>query len=176
MVACGKGFLVAHPQPPAVRDFLPEDRPLLMRRAAARLAARHRRSLSAPVALSDDDGGGRLEGGRHQLVQARTAVRHPFRGDDRARLRASRLLVSRIAAIACAAAMSISTLQLTNLPNLRDYAKAPFTLALVMILIALAVRPWRRREVLLLSLGYGLGHGGRLRVSYGSAGRHPHRS
>jgi hypothetical protein len=50
----------------------------------------------------------------------------------------------------------VSSLQLANLPNLRDYGKAPFTLALVLILIALVVRPWRRRDVLLLSLGYGL--------------------
>ena len=52
--------------------------------------------------------------------------------------------------------MCLSSLQLANLPNLRDYAKAPFTLALVMILIAMVVRPMAPAHVLLLSLAYGL--------------------
>ena len=67
-----------------------------------------------------------------------------------------RLIVGRAAALAATAALTVSTLQLTNLPNLRDYAKAPLTLALVFVLVALAVRPWRPRTVLLLSLAYGL--------------------
>src|SRR5581483_8457674 len=45
---------------------------------------------------------------------------------------------------------------LANVPNLRDYAKAPFTLALLAILVALVVQPRRRRDVLLLALVYGL--------------------
>ena len=164
MVACGKGFLVAHPQPPAVRDFLAQktDRfscdelPPDLRLGTDGLYQRPWRYLMTTVAIAWRVVGiswSRLAPLFGILFAATTALVYAL----------SRLLVSRIAAIACAAAMSISTLQLTNLPNLRDYAKAPFTLALVMILIALAVRPWRRREVLLLSLGYGLVMG----VGYG---------
>jgi hypothetical protein len=64
--------------------------------------------------------------------------------------------VGRAAANSCAGALCVSTLQLTKHPKKRDYAKAPFTVALVFMLVALVVRPWRAREVLLLSLGYGL--------------------
>ena len=59
--------------------------------------------------------------------------------------------------------MVVSPVQLANLPHLRDYSKAPFTVALVMILVALVLRPRRTRDVLLLSLGYGLVMG----VGYG---------
>jgi hypothetical protein len=157
MVACGKGFLVARPQPPAVREFLFEktDRfscdqlPADLQLGTEGLYQRPWRYLMTTVAIAWKVLGiswsglaplfGVLFGATTVLVYA-----------------LSRLLVGSIAAIACAAALSVSTLQLTNLPNLRDYAKAPFTVALVLILVALAARPWRRRDVLLLSLGYGL--------------------
>lgn len=67
-----------------------------------------------------------------------------------------RLVVRRSLAVACAGLLCVSPLQLANLPNLRDYAKAPFTLALIAILVALAVRPLRPRAILLASLAYGL--------------------
>jgi len=67
-----------------------------------------------------------------------------------------RLIVGRIAAVLCAVVMCVSPLQLANLPNLRDYAKAPFTLALLWILVALVLERRRRRDVILLALGYGL--------------------
>src|SRR5581483_3194077 len=67
-----------------------------------------------------------------------------------------RLIVGRIAAAACGLALSVSPLQLANLPNLRDYAKAPFTLALLALLVALVIRPRRARDVLLIALAYGM--------------------
>jgi hypothetical protein len=67
-----------------------------------------------------------------------------------------RLVVGRAAAIVCAALMCVSPVQLANLPNLRDYAKAPFTLALIAILLALVVRPLQRRYVLALAACYGI--------------------
>ena len=52
--------------------------------------------------------------------------------------------------------LSVSTLQLTNLPHLRDYSKAPFTLAAVLILALLARLPVRRVVVVVLCLAYGI--------------------
>jgi hypothetical protein len=60
-----------------------------------------------------------------------------------------------IAAI-CACALAMSPTHLLNLPHLRDYAKAPFTLALILILGLLVTRPVRQRTVLLLALAYGI--------------------
>jgi hypothetical protein len=164
MVACGKGFLIARAQPTAVREFLFQktDRfscdqlPPDLKVGTDGLYQRPWRYLMTTVAIAWKVLGiswsglaplfGMLFGATTVLVYA-----------------LGRLLAGRVAAIACAVAMGISPLQLTNLPNLRDYAKAPFTVALVLILVALAVRPWRRRDVLLLSLGYGLVMG----VGYG---------
>ena len=67
-----------------------------------------------------------------------------------------RQIAGRGAALLCAAAMGASRLQLANLPNLRDYAKAPFTVVLLLLLVALVVRPRRPRDVLLLALCYGV--------------------
>ena len=50
-----------------------------------------------------------------------------------------------IAAGLCALAIAVSTLHLNNLPHLRDYGKAPFVLALVLIAIRLVVPPAPRR-------------------------------
>ena len=164
MVACGKGFLISRSPPPALRAFLMEqtDRfscdelPRDLKVGTDGLYQRPWRYLMTTVAIA-----WKLRGiswsGLAPLVGvlfgATTVLAYAL----------SRLIVGRTAAIACAAALCVSTLQLMNLPNIRDYAKAPFTLALVLILVALAVRPWRRRDVLLLSLGYGLVMG----VGYG---------
>ena len=67
-----------------------------------------------------------------------------------------RTVVGRSGAMFCVALLCVSPVQLANLPNLRDYAKAPFTLALIAILIALVVRPLRRRHLLVLSACYGI--------------------
>lgn len=52
--------------------------------------------------------------------------------------------------------LALSSMHLLNLPHLRDYAKTPFALALVLILGLLVSRPWRVRAVLALAALYGL--------------------
>jgi hypothetical protein len=97
-----------------------------------------------------------VDGARHQLVGLAPLFGVLYGLTTALAYANFRLIVGRAAAMAATAALTVSTLHLTNLPNLRDYAKAPLTLALVFVLVALAVRPWRPRTVLLLSLAYGL--------------------
>ena len=111
------------------------------------------------MALSDDHGRRRVDGARHQLVGPGAAVRCALRADDGSRVCAScRLLVGRAAAAGVrGGVVPCRRCSSTNLPNLRDYAKAPFTLALVFD----PGRPGRPAAggpatVLLLSLCYGL--------------------
>ncbi len=66
-----------------------------------------------------------------------------------------RLAVSRMPALAGALIMTVSPLQLRYLPQLRDYAKAPFILTLILILGLLVIRPFTPRRVLPLAIGYG---------------------
>jgi len=157
MVACGKGFLVSQPQPPALRDFLSEkadrfscdDLPRDLKVGTEGLVQRPWRYLMTSVAVAwmvlgiSWSGLAPLFG---VFYGATTALAYAL----------CRLLVGRIAAVACAGALCLSPLQLASLPNLRDYAKAPFTVALVAILVAIVVRPRRPRDVLVLSLCYGV--------------------
>jgi len=157
MTACGKGFLITERQPPALRAFLFEqtDRfscdelPRDLEVGTRGLYQRPWRYLMTTVAMAwrvlgiSWSGLAPLFG---VFYGATTLLAYAL----------CRLIVGRAAAFACAAALCVSPLQLANLPNLRDYAKAPFTLALALTLIALVVRPWRRRDVLLLALCYGL--------------------
>src|SRR5262249_22623926 len=53
------------------------------------------------------------------------------------------------------ALMIASPLQLRYLPQLRDYAKAPFMLALILTLALLVVRPLTRTRLLVLAAAYG---------------------
>ncbi len=157
MLACGKGFLVAQPQPAAVRAFLFEktdrlacgDLPRDLRLGTEGLYQRPWRYLMTAVAVTwmvlgiSWSGLAPLFG---VLYGATTAAAYAL----------FRLLAGRLVAIGGAAALCLSTTQLANLPNLRDYSKAPFMVALIVILVALVVRPLRRRDLLLLSLCYGL--------------------
>lgn len=74
-----------------------------------------------------------------------------------------RLGMGRLVAVAGALGLTVSAAHLTNLPNLRDYAKAPFTLAVILIVGLLVVLPATRKSVLLLSAAFGavlgLGYG-----------------
>lgn len=51
--------------------------------------------------------------------------------------------------------LTLSPLQLRYLPQLRDYAKAPFLLALILLLGVLVVRPFTPRRLLTLAACYG---------------------
>jgi hypothetical protein len=67
-----------------------------------------------------------------------------------------RLATTRAAALTGAVIMTLSPLQLRYLPQLRDYAKAPFLLTLMLILGLLVVRPFTRRRLLMLATCYGV--------------------
>jgi hypothetical protein len=167
MLACGKGFLIAQYQPPALRAFLFQETdrfscdqlPRDLKVGTEGLYQRPWRYLMTAVAMAWKVVGiswSRLAPLFGVLYGMTTALVYTL----------ARLMVARITAVACAAAMCLSTTQLANLPNLRDYAKAPFTLALVVILVAIVTRTWRPRALLLLSLCYGLVMG----VGYGFRG------
>jgi hypothetical protein len=66
-----------------------------------------------------------------------------------------RLATPRAPAAIGAAIMTMSPLQLRYLPQLRDYAKAPFLLALIFILGLLVMRPFSRGRLLALAACYG---------------------
>jgi hypothetical protein len=66
-----------------------------------------------------------------------------------------RLAVPRFPALVGAAMLIASPLQLRYLPQLRDYAKAPFLLTLVLILAVLVVQPFTRARLLSLAVAYG---------------------
>lgn len=61
----------------------------------------------------------------------------------------------RVLAVLCSIALIVSTLHLANLPHLRDYAKAPFVLAHVLILAWLLIRRPRPWQLLVLAAAYG---------------------
>ena len=156
MVACGKGFAASTPVPKALDDFL----------------SRRRDSFECQELPSD------LKVGRDHLYQEawiylqysvgwfwRVAgiswsgmgpVFGLFFGVVIALAYSIfRLGMSRPLAILGAIGMATSMPHLLNLPHLRDYSKAPFTLALVLIIGWLVTSPVRRSTVLLLSAAYG---------------------
>ncbi len=158
MVACGKGFVVAEAPRPAVLDEF-----LSLRRDA--------------IACSDLPPGMRV--GRNGLYQGawiylQTTVGWAWRilGISWSGMGPlfgllfgivialaygiCRIGMGRTTAMVCAFGLATSYIHLTNLPHLRDYAKAPFTLALVFILGLLVTRPVRRSWLLGLAAAYGV--------------------
>jgi hypothetical protein len=164
MLACGRGFHISERQPPALRAFLLEqtDRfscdqlPPQLTVGTKGLYQGAWRYLMTAVGVT-----WRIVGVSWSRLAVLCGVL--FGATAALAYLICRQIAGRAASVVCAAALVVSTLQLTNLPNLRDYAKAPFTLALALILIAMVVRPWRPRAILLLSLAYGLVMG----VGYG---------
>jgi hypothetical protein len=164
MVVCGKGFVVSRHQPAPLTAFLSERRdgfqcselPEGLEVGTDGLVQRPWRYFLTTVALTwavlgiSWSGLAPLFG----LFYAATSV---------GVYALCRQAAGRVASVAAAAAFSLSPLQLANLPNLRDYAKAPFIVGLGALLVALVVRPLRPRTVVLLALGYGLVMG----VGYG---------
>ena len=66
-----------------------------------------------------------------------------------------RLGMGRLVAVIGSLGLTVSAAHLMSLPNLRDYAKAPFTLGLVLIVGLLVVLPATRKSVLWLSAAFG---------------------
>ena len=66
-----------------------------------------------------------------------------------------RLATPQAPSFVAAVIMILSPLQLRYLPQLRDYAKAPFLLTLVLILGLLVTRRFTRRRLFVLAVSYG---------------------
>jgi len=66
-----------------------------------------------------------------------------------------RLATTQAPSFVAAVIMILSPLQLRYLPQLRDYAKAPFLLTLVLILGLLVTRRFTRRRLFVLAVSYG---------------------
>jgi len=66
-----------------------------------------------------------------------------------------RLGMGRLLSLAGAAALTVSAVHLQNLPHLRDYAKAPFTLVLFALVGLLVARPVTWRRLLIVAAAYG---------------------
>lgn len=67
-----------------------------------------------------------------------------------------RTAVPPLVALPGAVALTLSSLHLQNLPHLRDYAKAPFVLALILILFWMVKRPMTWRALVALGALYGV--------------------
>jgi hypothetical protein len=68
----------------------------------------------------------------------------------------ARLVAGRILALGVAGTVLTSPLHLSIVPHLRDYSKAPFMIALWILLGAIVAAPLRTRRVLALAAAYGL--------------------
>src|SRR5882724_5620008 len=135
MVACGKGFVVAKPQIPEMTRFLNEgtqtfycgDIPANTTFVSKGLFQGSLRYLMTAVGWTWQSTGvswrrlGPLAGLLFGLTIA--SAYGIFR-----------LGMGRVLAVLCASALCMSTVHLGNLPSIYDYAKAPFTLALIFLL------------------------------------------
>ncbi|HWI17246.1 MAG TPA: hypothetical protein VNT81_05845, partial [Vicinamibacterales bacterium] len=164
MVACGKGFGLSLPQPKPLEDFLnrrtdrlacselPADLPIDQRFLfqAAWTYLLYTVGLFWWAFGISWSGMGPLFGVFFGSV---TTIAYGI----------FRVGMNQLFAVLGAAAIATSSLHLINLPHLRDYSKAPFTLGLVLILALLVTLPVRRLSVLALSAAYGavlgLGYG-----------------
>ncbi len=156
MVACGKGFVVSDHQPKALEDFLwrrrdglaCSDLPADLKVSRYGLYQEAWTYLQYTVGWSwrvlgiSWSGMGPLFGLFFGTV---TALAYGI----------FRLGMGRLLAILLSFGVATSSLHLLNLPHLRDYSKAPFTLGLVLILGLIVTRPVRRRTVLILAATYG---------------------
>lgn len=156
MIACGKGFVISQHQPKVLEDFL--------WRRRDRLACA---DLPVDMVLGDQ---GLYQGAwtylqytvgwTWRLLGISWSGMAPLFGLLFGLVTALgygifRLGMGRALAIGCSLGLATSSMHLANLPHLRDYSKAPFTLGLVLLLGLLVARPPRRLAVLLLAASYG---------------------
>jgi len=157
MIACGHGFVVASPaRPAALTDFLQQRRdtfscdeiPASLTLGQQGMLQRSWRYLMYLVGFAwrvlgiSWHGMGPLFG---LLFGVSVALVYGI----------SRLGMGRALALLCAFGVSISTVHLLNLPHLRDFAKEPFTLALVFILGLLVTVRASFRSIVGLAAAYG---------------------
>jgi hypothetical protein len=157
LMACGHGFVLTRERPAALADFL-------MRRADAFDCSR----LPQPLATT-------TEGLYHyawfylmlsvgltwSMVGVSWSGLAPLCGvlfaiSIAAAYGICRILVPWFVAVACALALTFSSLHLLNLPHVRDYAKAPFVLILILLLMHLVRRPLPPRLLLAIAVVYGV--------------------
>ena len=156
MVACGKGFVTSNPQPAALGDFLSRRRDSFDCRElpADLVVGREALVTEAWTYLQ------RTVGWSWRVLGISWSGMGPlfglFFGAVNALVYAiARLGMGRVLAALCAIAIATSPLHLANLPHLRDYSKAPFTLALIVILGIMVTTPVSRRRLLALATAYG---------------------
>jgi hypothetical protein len=157
MIACGHGFVVTPlAQPPTLADFLHQRRdtfsctdiPPTLELSQRHLFQRPWRYLMYTVGYTwrvfgiSWSGMGPLFGG---LFGISIALVYAI----------CRMGMAAPVAAVCAVGVAVSTVHLGNLPHLRDFAKEPFTLALIFVLGLLVSRPIRLRTVVLLAAAYG---------------------
>lgn len=157
LMACGHGFVLTRDRPPALDDFL-------ARRADAFDCA----ALPQPLATTEQ---GlyqyawfylmRAVGVTWSVVGVSWSGLAPLHGvlfatTIVAVYGIARVMVPWSVALGCAIAVMLSTLHLLNLPHLRDYAKAPFVLLLILLLVHLVRWPLAPRVLLGLAALYGV--------------------
>ncbi len=156
MMACGRGFVVSMHQPKPLEDFL-----------SLRTDTFNCADLPAHLELDPDHvyqaAWLYLEtavGWTWKIVGISWSRMAPLFGllfgiDIALTYAICRLAAGRLWSAVAASSLAMSSMQLLNLPHLRDYAKAPFTLALVLIVGLVVTRPVRAKTVLWLAAAYG---------------------
>ncbi len=156
MIACGKGFVISDKQPKPLADFLEERTdtfscdqiPAATHLGTERMFQANWRYLLSAVGYAWRWSGiswrglGPLCGVFFGLTIA-------------AAYGIARLVAGRWLALAAAFGFALSTQHLINLPHFRDYSKAPFVLALVLLLGWLLTAKIRRATVVALAAAYG---------------------
>lgn len=157
MIACGHGFVRAEPPVPAIAEFL------LLRRDALSCD-------EIPTGAHLTDRAMYQQAWRYLIVTVGAAWRvlgiswsglgplfgALFGATIAAAYGIFRTGMGRGVAAACAVALAMSSIHLQNLPHLRDYSKAPFTMLLVLLLFVLVSGRGGWRRVLTLSALYGI--------------------
>lgn len=156
MIACGKGFVVSGTQPVLLVEFLKTQRDSF-----------NCADIPSQTVLGREG----LYQGAWRYLLSTVGWFWKFRGVSWSGLgpliglffavtivfmyATCRIGMGRLLALFMALGFASSAIHLMNLPHLRDYSKAPFTLALIFILGLLVVLPARRSTVFALAAAYG---------------------
>jgi len=157
MIACGKGFVVAQPQIPALVAFLTQQQDRFSCDAIPNAAVLGTegvyqgawRYLLSAVGIT------------WRVLGVSWSGLGPLFGVLFGAMIAAVYAVCRLGmgpplAAICAGALCVSRLHLAYFPGLRDYAKAPFTVILIFLLGLLVTRGPTRKGVLTLAAAYGV--------------------
>ena len=170
MMACGHGFVQADPPLPAITDFVLLKRNTLSCAdipAGTNLTARGLDQKKAWIyLLATVAAAWRVLGISWSGLGPLLGVL--FGGTIVAAYLIFRIGMGRVVAVACAVALMVSSVHLQNLPHLRDYAKAPFTLTLMLLvfLMVAGAATWRRLLAIAAAYGVVLGIGYGFRTDF----------